>query len=127
MQKKTDTNEQTNTTNTSPEPVSQHAFSKCIAHSYLLPEITPTLQNNSTGTSPNPTPRPNNLFTEPPATDEGFTNAPASFKRLLEHVLRDYIGKFVILYIDDILWEFFKMCLKFPLSIYTLLRSHNIA
>ena len=104
MQNETGTNEQTKTTDTSPEPVSQHAFSKYIAHSYLLPEIT---QNNSTGTSPNPTPRYNNLFTEPPATDEGFTISPASFQRLLEHVLRDYIGKFVILYIDDIiLWEF---------------------
>ena len=33
----------------------------------------------------------------------GLTNAPTSFQRLLEHVLRYYIGKFVILYIDDIL------------------------
>ena len=31
-----------------------------------------------------------------------LTNAPASFQCLLEQVLRDYIGKFVILYIDDI-------------------------
>ena len=52
--------------NTSPEPVSQH----CLAHSDLLPEITPPPQNNSTGTSPNSTPRPKNLFTEPPATDD---------------------------------------------------------
>ena len=33
----------------------------------------------------------------------GLTNAPASFERLLEHFLRDYIGKFVILYIDVML------------------------
>ena len=33
----------------------------------------------------------------------GLINAPASFQRFLEHTLRDYIGKFVILYIDDIL------------------------
>ena len=33
----------------------------------------------------------------------GLINSPASFQRLLEHVIRDYIGKFVILYIDDIL------------------------
>ena len=33
----------------------------------------------------------------------GLTNAPASFQRLLEHVLRDYIAKFVILYIDVML------------------------
>ena len=52
--------------NTSPEPVSQD----CLAHSDLLPKITPLPQNNSTGTSPNSTPRPKNLFTEPPATDD---------------------------------------------------------
>ena len=34
----------------------------------------------------------------------GLTNASASFQRLLKHVLRNYIGKFVILYIDDILY-----------------------
>ena len=33
----------------------------------------------------------------------GLTNAPAPFQRLLEHVLQNYSGKFVILYIDDIL------------------------
>ena len=32
-----------------------------------------------------------------------MTNAPAFSQHLLEHVLLDYIGKFVILYIDDIL------------------------
>ena len=32
-----------------------------------------------------------------------LTNAPASLYRLLEHVLRDCIGNFVILYIDNIL------------------------
>ena len=36
-------------------------------------------------------------------SDFGLTNAPASFPRLLEHVLQNYIGKFVVLYIDDIL------------------------
>ena len=33
----------------------------------------------------------------------GLTIAPASFQRLLEHVPQDFIGKFLILYIDDIL------------------------
>ena len=33
----------------------------------------------------------------------GLTNAPASFQRFLEHILWGYIGKFVILYIIDIL------------------------
>ena len=55
---------------TSHEPVSQHALSKCLAHSDLLPEITPLPQNNSTETSPNPIPIPKNLFTEPPPTDD---------------------------------------------------------
>ena len=55
-------------TNTFPEPFSQHALSKYLAHSELLPEITPPPKNNSTWTSPNPTPGPKNLFTEPPST-----------------------------------------------------------
>ena len=33
----------------------------------------------------------------------GLTNAPTCFQRLLEHILGDYIGKLVILHIDDIL------------------------
>ena len=33
----------------------------------------------------------------------GLTNDPASFQRLLKHVLQNYIGKFIILNIDDIL------------------------
>ena len=33
----------------------------------------------------------------------GLANAPASFQRLLEYVLQDYIGKFVFRYIEDIL------------------------
>ena len=43
-------------TKISPEPVSQHALSTCLAYSDLLPEITPPPQNNSIETSPNPTP-----------------------------------------------------------------------
>ena len=57
-------------TKISSEPVSQHALSTCLAYSDLLPEITPSPQNNSIETSPNPTPKPKNLFTEPPATDD---------------------------------------------------------
>ena len=58
----------------------------------------------------------------------GLTNAPATFMTLMDSVLRPYLGKFVIVFLDDILIysKTEKDHLEHLRLVFDLLREHKL-
>ena len=58
----------------------------------------------------------------------GLTNAPSTFMRLMNHVFRECIGKFVVVYFDDILIynKSLHEHIDHPRSVLTILRVNSL-
>ena len=58
----------------------------------------------------------------------GLTNAPASFMTLMDTVLHPYLGKFVVVFLDDILVysKTRKEHKEHLCSVFKLLRQHSL-
>src|SRR6266542_459218 len=58
----------------------------------------------------------------------GLTNAPATFQRLMNYVLHDYLNDFVVVYLDDILVcsDTFDEHINHLRKVFTKLREANL-
>ncbi|OMO75797.1 reverse transcriptase [Corchorus capsularis] len=89
----------------------RESLSPCVVSVFLVPKKDGTWRmcvdcraiNNITVKYRHPIPRLDAMLDELHVMPFGLTNAPSTFMRLMNHVLRAFIGKFVVVYFDDIL------------------------